>query len=283
MLTSRRQSLLLVSICFWCTQGAAHDLRPPECNPLLKPATSIHGEPTWSRSFSLSPSEREIVSTVAMKGPSHLRMAFLKFVHFRLAHIPSPDPTQIKAIRESELHIASIPRGDTFAFSMNEGKSIEGMFPTEFKGTALYYAGLIHEYELLIHFHTADPELQSAIQMSSFYPLVDMVTNKYLRQRYYEEFAAIRAEWESLSLIPTEIRTTEIALVQESRLPPRRKASLSRRLTNASLSFDEYIRIEHQAGRYSLRSFQTDIWMARAVVAVPAAAVVFRLLSGHLQ
>lgn len=242
-----------------------------ECSNLFAEeqlVSAIHSEPIWARTKNLTESERQLIRKIFdlnMSETAKLKAAFHTYVQLTLRKQPEQVRARIlELMKEEEIWFA--PFWDTYSGVMNQGKRVEIRAPLSYQETATLQVTRVHELQHLINFVAADKNLEKAIKASRFGPGADILTNSNLKQRYYDEYAAIRAEWEFISLIPAAILERDIEVITSSYIPERLQKSQLRRIQNASLPFEDYIHAEHLADRHSLRVFQKAAWFARLEV-----------------
>lgn len=78
-------------------------------------------------------------------------------------------------------------------------------------------------------------------------------TLRWREMRYNDELAAMRAEWNMMQAVPQKIREEMMGnIAADSKISKDLRDFMMRTLRNASFDRETYIRMEHEAGRYSM-------------------------------
>lgn len=131
--------------------------------------------------------------------------------------------------------------------------------PKRLKGTLLMYAIAAHEFEHVLQkirkkFNRNNGASDAALfSNAGEFDEARMVLRleRGLQTYYLKELGAMKAEWEYLHLFPPEMRARAVELIQTDPEAAYQTDGI-RILGNAGLAVDDFLKLEHEAGRYSM-------------------------------
>lgn len=197
--------------------------------------------------MALTPGERSAIVSAFENGRDEaegFRAALTKYIDFRVSKLPE----------DRRAEAAELGRYVTSAVAFNREKRFvanaqEIDVPREFRNTAFLASVIAHEMEHTIHLLLKAGSLDKPDIKS----LLRLLVNALVNPRYYwrSETGAMRAEWEMLNSMPREAILRSIQVTEKSEVSNDWKKQILRALKNSELPWEQYLRAEHEAGRYS--------------------------------
>ncbi|MGE0762170.1 MAG: hypothetical protein AB7N80_02715 [Bdellovibrionales bacterium] len=191
-----------------------------------------------------------------------------RLLRFRISFLPEDRQQALLNILDSSVLIFEFP----FAVWGSHGFASPGEISVKnhlsLRDSAFTLAILIHEIEHQIQFllfPTSDFKRWKREQGLHLFAKKTLL-------RYQQETGAMFMEWAFFHLLPHDDLSYWQAKLDSAGDPTyperdmlvfRDRDRLQRQLDGASLSFEEYLALEHKAGRYSLRSIRELYWRER--------------------